>query len=648
MQKIRIQSLTIEGFRSYTEPVAFNFANSGLFFLRGHNGAGKTTLFEALVWCLLDTNLKGTAAKSVVSWKHVRPKKFNGTRVITEFRTPNEFFMIARHVGYKGETAGVKGESSLMVFRKPPQDKNIPWSSTHMVATELYKGDQQKFICSILGVDSRTFINSVIFGQGMKRLIASDAKDIREVMEAMFDAGWVDTLKDRAQSKLRDADAEYSKYERECSRLADLLEMQREKLKSDKELLDDYLKLKKEKLAALKTRLTDAKLHREQLTQQLEMLQEKLPKQDEDGSEYEALSDKQQKASKTVNAHIQALETKKRELSNLRLDILAREKQITEGHKSIAEVVDTCPACNSKIPAQKVAAAKQAFMATIKNSEAAKQQLVAKEAHINSEIQTAASTLKTSQNVLDNINQQLSVYREGQRKHNEAKKQLTELKQSIAVTTNTIQNLVEQGKSLQDEKPPKIDQASTVAKIAEYINAEAAAREALQEVDKRRNHTAWWNKALGSGGLKSYVFSAMMGELNETLAAYSLRLGYRVKFWVDLDKANKPFKATVYDSGDELDYLDLSGGQKQRINVALAFAMYDMVAATTQFNIMLLDEPFDGLDIDTVPLVQDIIRERSANRAVYVVSHNPATDVSGSREIVISGGTQKQPSKINA
>ena len=60
---------------------------------------------------------------------------------------------------------------------------------------------------------------------------------------------------------------------------------------------------------------------------------------------------------------------------------------------------------------------------------------------------------------------------------------------------------------------------------------------------------------------------------------------------------------------------ELSGGMKQRVAIARALA-YDG-------DILLMDEPFSALDDETYESVSRIVFERSANKTVILITHNP-------------------------
>jgi DNA repair exonuclease SbcCD ATPase subunit len=158
----------------------------------------------------------------------------------------------------------------------------------------------------------------------------------------------------------------------------------------------------------------------------------------------------------------------------------------------------------------------------------------------------------------------------------------------------------------------------------------------------------WWiNKGFSASGLKAFVFNAMLTQLNLYVERYAERLGVRVKFSVDLSKASRPFVTTCYKNEVEVEYGELSGGEKQRVDVALAFAMHDLVSHTALVNILIMDEVFEGLDGDGVETVYDLIRLKAGDgKAVYIVSHSNLLDSQYTKHIGIDYDTEYKTSRI--
>jgi NitT/TauT family transport system ATP-binding protein len=61
---------------------------------------------------------------------------------------------------------------------------------------------------------------------------------------------------------------------------------------------------------------------------------------------------------------------------------------------------------------------------------------------------------------------------------------------------------------------------------------------------------------------------------------------------------------------------ELSGGQRRRVAIARAMA--------ARASLVVLDEPFTGLDADTKPAVMEYVRKRLVGRTALLITHDPA------------------------
>jgi NitT/TauT family transport system ATP-binding protein len=84
---------------------------------------------------------------------------------------------------------------------------------------------------------------------------------------------------------------------------------------------------------------------------------------------------------------------------------------------------------------------------------------------------------------------------------------------------------------------------------------------------------------------------------------------------------------------------ELSGGQRRRVAIARALAV--------KAPLVVLDEPFTGLDADTKPAVMEYVRERLAGRTALLITHDVAeAEFLGARVVTLrhSPGLASDPS----
>jgi len=133
--------------------------------------------------------LKGVNTDQVPSWEWIRPKGWRGTRVAVDWTKGEWDYRVIRHQKFLGTTSGISGASKLIILRKSiAEDK---FTDAHIVGEEHHKGNQQEWIERVLGIDGKTFLNSVVFGQRMKRLIEATNDEKRKLFEGLFDLEFI-------------------------------------------------------------------------------------------------------------------------------------------------------------------------------------------------------------------------------------------------------------------------------------------------------------------------------------------------------------------------------------------------------------------------------------------------------------------------
>jgi len=129
----------------------------------------------------------------------------------------------------------------------------------------------------------------------------------------------------------------------------------------------------------------------------------------------------------------------------------------------------------------------------------------------------------------------------------------------------------------------------------------------------------------------------MLSNLNKAILKYADRLGVVVQFSIDMDKASKPFLTNCFKTdGTQMLYEELSGGEQARINIATAFAIYDIISTSkVSFNILFLDEVFEGLDEEGLYESFDLLRTMAENKSVFVMTHSQNIDILNTKTIDI-------------
>jgi len=211
---------------------------------------------------------------------------------------------------------------------------------------------------------------------------------------------------------------------------------------------------------------------------------------------------------------------------------------------------------------------------------------------------------------IENIESELDSFNSDELENDmeDVKREINDVNNKITATNDNLNNkekCVEEIKRLQkDEKKMKNE---------------------LTELEVELNILSDIKKICGRKGYKTHKISTMVSVLNMMLAKYFNEFDYddieTAKFVVDFEKENIGF-FVKYSGLDELKSIKaFSGGEKQRIFISVIFALTKLLADTNMCNILILDEPFGGLDSDGRNAAIEIIKEFKKQQSIFFSTH---------------------------
>lgn len=719
-KRIVYHRIVAEGFQSLVEPTQFVLERgAGITMIKGTNGVGKTTLFNAIWWAEYGDNMK----KNVETWPEARTDSYRGTRVVIERSIGDYDFMIARHSGFKGTTRGIKGGDSLLVFKKHCTEP--VFHRDHLIDAK-YKKDAQEVIDRDLGINSKVFMNSIMFGQKMQKLIEADNKDKRALFEELFALSFVDSAQTKAKEKIAELGTKLAvlnnkieSHEPEKNKLLESKAALQEKAKDwdsekkeaistaestikgleegelkvkenavDKLTKEVAIKRKKvDGLKELKDNYTATKDAYIAVEKELDEAR-KMLKEAEAGkvSAMEKVKDEQVKEAKESELEVhQELADVTEELITVRTSIKDYAKKIDQEQEGIAEIdqgikdIKTkCPTCGAPVKDAEIKKAKdslnkdkkegqQAVKALLKSKGEQEKKLTKVEELEKcvqvklreAEEETEGIKAKEVQMFADFIPEQttkllesadqlhkakeekaagveatytkakeaFNTYEEANTELQDEEKSLIKAEEELKSTKALLEEKRKNIEALKTEKKPDFSTDTIDKDLKELDEGLEAYLQEKEVVEDEVARYEWWvKKGFAAGGLKAYVFEAMLKKLNQYCLNYYQQLKFKVEFSVDLTKASKPFTASVYADGHVRDYMDLSGGQKQRVDICIAFAMHDLITEKADFNILALDEIFEGMDTEGIETAFELIRIKAQKHSVFMVTHNDIID----------------------
>ena len=561
---IQFGNIIIEGFCSipYLE---LNLGSKGITVIRGATGEGKTTILSALVWGAYGKNLKGKS--DVNTWEKYRPKNYNGTKVEIYFGKDGKTHKITRCLKYKGEVNGAKGKDRLI------------YEIDAVEVSEKNRGEIQALINADLGMSYSLFMNSILFGQGMKRLIQESSSDQKDLFEEIFELEYISKARDIAKGYYMEALREYNEISQKYS-------SSKEKKQSIQRMLDD---LKKQ-----------ANHVKNDLSSRVKVLEKKLSllaKAKKENELKETVTYKNR-----IEQRIQEARDNQKELLNKIND--AKKKTRVSLEEFIGVIIKLLKRGDIKNSLKRLMEVKKAF-----------------------------GDIERLQDKCSKLADKISNYRDKLEELRDQEYEANKVQRDIDSTHVEIKKLLSEkraGVNLGLIKKYKT-QLSTISDKLQSIESE------MEEKRAKVDNYKWvMDDPLGNRGIKAFLFESSLDILNETLESYSEVLGFSILFYVDIQGVKKDFNTQIIMDGIEVSYEELSGGQKTLVNIAMAFAMNEVMTKAKGINIAFLDEVFENLSSEYVDIVIGLIRKIYKDKTLYLISHQESLPIPNARVLTVT------------
>lgn len=545
--------IIIEGFASYEGYNELDLCPNSAVVIKAPNGSGKSTIFSSLVWCLYGKTIKGVS--DVNTKKKYRTKEYKGTKVTTYFQKDGDVYMVTRCQNYTGNLEdGTKGRDRLQIIKNAE------------VVDIKSKPRLQEYLVQELGLSYPLFMNSIMFGQGMKKLIQETNSDKKKIFEEVFNLNYLNIAKNIAQKGKSQIHGQVELCRSEYNSINREYESCRE----------TYLELKESEEAFDKRRNKDIKEKKGNIRSL-----EKEIRYKKDGLGSLKLVEDEIQANKLQEKALKEKLEAARNISNQPLeDVIDNIILLLEKNKV-------------KKALKKVKTIKKAYSDIERYSDERDKVL-----NILSKLRTKEREVQRAKYILDNLTSKLK----------EAKRELARLE------SNTDQKV----------NSPKYRKKAKSLKIK--LKEQKAI---LEQKEKELEDYEWLlNDPLSNKGIKAFLFDSCLGQLNDTLEKYSEVLGFRISFEVDLESTKKDFVTLIEMDGEIYDYDELSGGQQQLCNVAMAFAMNESLTASKDINIAFLDEVFESLSMDNVEIVIGLIKKTFEEKVLFLITHHESIPLS--------------------
>ena len=553
---IKFLKLNIEGFCSISQ-FELELDSPGITVIRGFNGQGKSSLFSALVWGLYGKNLKGIS--DVNTWDKFRLDAYKGTKVEVYFESPKGLHKIIRCQNYKAKVGNGLGNNRL-IYLIDTEESPIKG-----------KLELQNQISRDLGMSYNLFINSVMFGQGLTRLIQESGADQKKLFEEIFDLNYLTIARNIASNRMNELSPKISKAQYELNYRTRNKQEIKQNIQEIKSSRDSY---------------------QDQIKQDEETYKSQIKKLEKSLKEFEDLPQRIEKTNRDFEKLEKSLREYKQYIANPDYKKVSLEELVDKVIKLIEE--------------EKI----KASLTVLKD------------------IKSSIVKTREYQDKISQLNDER--YKLSQIKHNNLikDKDRIHIESQIKQITNSL-------KRIDKNTPDYDSMISRYKENLKKIKRESKEfRNETESLTKEYELVKWaYDDPLGNNGIKAYLFESSLGLINELLKSYSNILGFNIYFGMDLSTTRKDFVVAINLNGIDVFYEELSGGQKQLVNLAMAFAMNQALSRSKGLNIAFLDEIFESLSEDNIGIVIDLIKKIYQNKTLFLITHQESLPIPNSKTL---------------
>lgn len=650
--RVEILSVEMKNFMSYQNARVDFSRLDGLTLIEGENsddasavsnGAGKSLIPESVKWALFGTTSRGMSGDGVIN-----KNADQGCSVTVVFSLGNgQIFRVTR---YRKD----KVHKNQTVLESVDTDREQAFQDLRGKSD----AETQEKIVKILGIDQKTFDNTVFFGHGFTQSFpALTDKEQKQVLENILGIECFTEMHDRAkdyvrgtQEMCRDSQSKLAYLKDRKKELTGDLEVAQRRFDAAEKTIDAEIEELEKRVQMVDARIpeilaVDCTMELEEVSKELE----------EEKRGHIVDSDWSQSAA-GLERKRQALEEKLYSLERQKLSAV-KEVAVIEGQSSSneekrlaiqkASSEKICPTCSQKVVSQeffseeleknllvesKLKAAAQAanekLLKIVDEIEACKEQINEHALYQNRNTLFRDAMKDKAANILN-----LEI-------------RLRELQTRAESRDTSIRNLQNQKKMCQDildkirgkENPHLAELLSISKKIkdqeAELVILESEVRELLKLLDIY----TFWETAFSDRGtpsqspIKSYLFDAIVPVLDELARTYSEILtsgSMEVKFHtvsaLKSGELRDKFSVEVTNAYGAAEYLGDSGGERRKVDLVVMFALHALarIRSGSQIDCLFLDEILDSLDAEGCERVVYLLGEmRKEIPKIFLITHN--------------------------
>ena len=608
MNRFSIKRVEIENFRSIQKKVVLDI-KPGLYTIEGinndekgaTNASGKSSLFSGIYWCLTGSPLTNeTLADEVINDKAGKNCKVclyisfdEGELKITRTRKDDEL-------------------GNTLIVEMNGQD-----ISCHRNA------DTQERLNQLIKIPFELLHSTIMMTHDIKSAFSELSPQQRiQTLESIRDYSIWDKVREEANknikeynSKITENNLNISNVNGSLSTYSEMIDKDRKNLTSLQNSID---------LTVLTERITKSEQDKKVLEDQILVFEKELAElKEKSNSVNNDARDELNKITEEANvikSEVRDLEFSLKEVnSNLNLV----EKWFVD---------DSCPTCGKKLDRTEV---------EIDQNKAKRTELLAKIEQINTKIKSKNTLLDEKRKQWTLINAQVKKDKENQTVlADEVSKKEQNIRKMRSDLTDLDRNITKWTYEVNFH-------AENVKKLEESIKSheENIAKLTIDKTDFEKNNTIleskrqlsdYYYKLLGSKGeLRPYLLNKDIQALNNYMQKYIHCFFRNTNVELKLNGASIDIK--IDSLGVKKTVSRLSGGEKKRLDIAIQFALYDLLQSTSQirFNLVCFDEIEAELDEVGIQQIIDMVEDKSSEiESVFWITNNSMVSESIPNKII--------------
>ncbi len=568
---------------------------------RVSNASGKSSMFAALQWVLY-----GDSDRDVGHSEIIRDGE-RSCKVVINFSVDGHRYTVKRSRTASGGSLTIMDDQT---------DTDV--TPTHLAAAETY-------LQTLLTVPQNLFQSIVYFSQGFRANFSQlTPKGRSEVLDDLLDMGAYDSFMETLNSDARKLESEFNQVVQQLSRL----EIQKISLTDEIQRSANVLQSLRSEQAAKVNRLRESIVGDErevyETTQAVSQDDAEIVKLTSQIAELESKRAAMLEQKQMTLALCSSLDSSKADLQR-KVDKL--RTKMTSAH---------CDYCGG--PVQEWVRAK--MLGDLGRERNLKTSEINSANEFKGSVQAQFSKLVNEISALTAAINVVSSRRTGRNNR------ILSLTSKIGVSIKNLEEL-ENASFDTNEQTIKLCQ-SKITDIDKSIE------DCLAKQVAKADHIQYLGKAMeafGRSGIRSFLFDALLGKVNQSLEAYASKLlGPSFGCTISAESSTKAgvVKNQVEVSIDSpgKNYKCLSGSEKRLVDIAINLAIQDYLASINAVsNILICDETFDALDSGALEVVVDTLKVLAdeKKKAVFLISHNESLKSLVGASIVVekSGGISR-------